>query len=149
MATIGALMQQRQDILTLLKMELGKAQNRIKQMANRRRREREFTEGEEVYLKLSYPHLRALSQQPVSKLSPKFYGPFPVLARVGQVAYHLQLPKGSQIHPVFHVSLLKKGVGTQVASPSLPPNLREEADLVTPTTILDRRIIYKQGAPIT
>ena len=43
-----------------------------------------------------------------NKLLPKYVGPFKVTAKVGPVAYKLQLPSTMKCHPVFHVSLLHK-----------------------------------------
>ena len=43
------------------------------------------------------------------KLSPQFIGPFKILKRVGDLAYHLALPPNlSSVHNVFHVSMLRK-----------------------------------------
>ena len=43
------------------------------------------------------------------KLNPIYLGPFEILARVGPIAYKFRLPQElSNIHPVFHVSNLKK-----------------------------------------
>nr|GEV62836.1 putative reverse transcriptase domain-containing protein [Tanacetum cinerariifolium] len=43
------------------------------------------------------------------KLNPRFVRPFKVLAKVGDVAYKLELPQElSRVHHTFHVSNLKK-----------------------------------------
>ena len=102
-----------------------------------------------VYLKLKPEHLRTLLPNPRSKLHPRFYGPFLVIAKVGTVAYQLQLPKGSNIHPMFHVSLVKKVMGAQPASFILPTLPQAEAPTRESIAMLDRRVIYRQGAPIT
>ncbi|KAK4589838.1 hypothetical protein RGQ29_020433 [Quercus rubra] len=55
------------------------------------------------------------------KLAPRFYGPFQVLQKVGEVSYKLDLPEGSLIHLVFHVFNLKAKLGHHVMpSPTLP-----------------------------
>lgn len=45
------------------------------------------------------------------KLSPRYAGPFQVVARVGDVAYKLQLPDGARIHDVFHVGYVSHFMG--------------------------------------
>ena len=132
-----------------IKAELANSQNRMKQFADKRRSEREFQVGDIVYLKLKPGHLRALLPHPGSKLHPKFYGPFPVIVRIGTVAYRLKLPEGSNIHPVFHVSLLKKAIGAQPVSFILPNLPHIEDPLREPIAILDKRVIYSQSTPIT
>ena len=51
------------------------------------------------------------------KLSPRYVGPYKILKMVGKVEYELELPaKLAAVHPVFHISLLKKCVGDQASS---------------------------------
>ncbi|WMV58122.1 hypothetical protein MTR67_051507 [Solanum verrucosum] len=47
------------------------------------------------------------------KLSPLYVDPYYILRRIGKFSYELYLPNDlASVHPVFHVSLLKKcGVG--------------------------------------
>lgn len=43
------------------------------------------------------------------KLSPRYIGPFDIIEKIGEVAYHLALPpKLSGVYDVFHVSMLRK-----------------------------------------
>ena len=43
------------------------------------------------------------------KLAPRYIGPFPVMSKVGTVAYQLELPRElSEIHNVFHISQLQR-----------------------------------------
>ena len=94
----------------------------MKQLADKKRCERSFEVGDMVCLKVKRFQQQLFVVNPPSKLNPKYYEPFQVLAKVGKVAYKLQLPGGVGIHPVFRVSLLKKSVGpSDLTSSELPP----------------------------
>jgi len=57
---------------------------------------------------------------------------------MGAVAYKLELPSSSMIHPVFHVSQLKKHVGNQAVQRS--PPITHQGPTLQPRVILDRRM---------
>ena len=63
-----------------------------------------------------------------------------MIRKVGEVAYELELPTGSKIHNVFHVSCLKKVKGNHISvSETLPP-LDDEGQLILiPERILKTR----------
>ena len=76
------------------------------------------------------------------KLSAKYYGLFPVVVRVGVVAYKLQLPPRSSIQPVFHISLMKKKIGSEgTLMPSFPNAMATGELKVEPLKILKPRLV--------
>ncbi|XP_076942471.1 uncharacterized protein LOC143612348 [Bidens hawaiensis] len=80
--------------------------------ANKKRLEKEFNIGDFVYLKLQRYQQHSVQHRKNQKLSKRFFGPYKILERIGKVAYRLELPPTSKIHPIFHVSLLKECNGT-------------------------------------
>ena len=92
--SVDEYLQQRREVVQQLKQELASTRNRMKQFADRKRSDREFEVGEQVYLRLRYQHLKSINQGPVTKLSPKYFGPFTITEKIGKVAYKLQLPEG-------------------------------------------------------
>ncbi|GKB11674.1 putative reverse transcriptase domain-containing protein [Tanacetum coccineum] len=76
--------------------------------ADRKRKPMEFEVGDRVMLKVS-PWKGVVRFGKRGKLNPRYVGPFKVLAKVGKVAYRLELPQElSRVHHTFHVSNLKK-----------------------------------------
>ncbi|GJT42023.1 putative reverse transcriptase domain-containing protein [Tanacetum coccineum] len=91
-----------------IKNRLLAARSRQKSYADRRLKSLEFKVGNMVLLKVS-PWKGAVRFEKRGKLSPHYIGPFKIVARVGPVAYTLELPKELKgIHSTFHVSNLKK-----------------------------------------
>lgn len=65
-----------------------------------------------VYVKLK-PYMQpTLHLQRDQKLGRRYFGPYKVLRRIRAIAYRLELPEAAKKHPVFHVSMLKRCVGT-------------------------------------
>jgi len=76
-----------------------------------------------------------VSFRPYAKLSPKYFGPYQILDKVGEVAYKLELPVNSKIHNVFHVSQLKKYVGDTIVATELPYQAEERLQEKEPEAI--------------
>ena len=135
----------RSTILRELQHNLNLGRNCMKTQADQHRREVHFQVGDFVYLKFQPYRQSSVTFRGSLKLAPRFFFyPYEILTKVGPMAYHLALPSSSQIHDVFHVSLLRKYLGPKPqATPTLPPISGDSTVLPTPELILDRRIIQK------
>lgn len=105
---VGDLQQENQDIMQTFRENIQKTQNQQKQYVDQRRVGGSFEVGDMVYLMLQPYRQSTLRKSGVEKFRPRYYGPFKVVRRVGEVAYELDLPTDSRVHNVFHVSRLKK-----------------------------------------
>ena len=89
----------------------------------------------------------SLKNNSVEKLKPRYYGPYKVVRKVWEVPYGLELPKGSEIHNVFHVSCLKKSLVQKIFTLEIIPPLDDEGQLtLVPKNILkirERRLISR------
>ena len=88
--------------------------------ANNHRIERSFNVGDKVYLRLQPYHQSSVVSREVCKLAAKYFGPYKVLEKIGEVAYKLELTSTTAIHPVFHVSQLKRALSDEQPAADLP-----------------------------
>ena len=103
--------------------------NCMKQQADQHHSECTFQVGDMVFLRLQPYKKSSLKLKGNQKLAPNFYGPYKVLQKIGSVAYKLELPP-SCIHPVFHVSCLKKVIGTNIRAQTILPELDMEGSII-------------------
>ncbi|GJV32840.1 putative reverse transcriptase domain-containing protein [Tanacetum coccineum] len=94
--------------ISQIKKRIQAARDRQKSYADRRRKPLEFEVGGKVMLKVS-PWKGVISFDKRGKLNHPYIGPFKILAKVGTLAYRLELPEQlSRVYITFHVSNLKK-----------------------------------------
>ena len=135
---------ERDVILSRLKINIQHAQARMKHQADKHRTELQFKRGHMVLVKLQPYWQNSVALRKHQKLSLHYFGPFPILQKIGSVAYKLELPKYARIHPVFHVSMLKKFEGSP-PSPYVPLPLLTipKGPIINPVEVLDARTIQR------
>ncbi|KAI5390202.1 hypothetical protein KIW84_075494 [Lathyrus oleraceus] len=123
---ISKLTMERNLMIKELQEQLLKAQDMMRNQANKHRREVVYEVGDKVFLKIQPYKMKSLAKRLNQKLSPRFYGPYEIVKRVGEVAYQLKLPDDTRVHPVFHVSLLKKAISASAEPQPLPDCMNED-----------------------
>jgi hypothetical protein len=131
--------EHQQQVLQILKDNLTMAHNRMKQQAD----QTDVPQvGDWVFLILQpYKQMSLKQAKNDNKLSPKYYGPYKVLQKIGTMAYKLELPTSSRVRPVFHVSCLKNVIGDKIPVQTILPELDEEGEIILePEAIIDTRV---------
>nr|GEW24689.1 putative reverse transcriptase domain-containing protein [Tanacetum cinerariifolium]GEY95245.1 putative reverse transcriptase domain-containing protein [Tanacetum cinerariifolium] len=102
------LIQETTEKIVLIKQRIQAAQDRQKNYDDLKGKPTEFEVGDRVMLKVS-PWKGVVRFGKRGKMNPRYVRPFKVLAKIGKVAYRLELPQElSRVHHTFHVSNLKK-----------------------------------------
>ena len=135
-----------EDMLKEAKAALVKSKDNMAKYYNQRRTPAlEYQPGDKVYLDASDIH----TTRPSQKLSHRRLGPFPVVKKVRNGAYCLQLPPSmSRLHPVFNVIKLTLALedpipGRRPCPPPLLEIVNGEKEFIV-EQILDSKIINQK-----
>ncbi|GKC30316.1 putative reverse transcriptase domain-containing protein [Tanacetum coccineum] len=116
--------------------------DRQRSYADKRHKSLEFQVGDKVMLKVS-PWKGVIHFGKRGKLNPHYIGPFKILAKVGTVAYRLELPeKLSRVHSTFHISNLKKCLSDEpLAIPLDEIHVDDKLNFIKePVEVMDREV---------
>ena len=102
-------MLERDEFMAKIRDRLEQAQQYSKQQYDKKHRELSFEVGQWVWLRLLHCPMASLNVQGRSKLGPRYFGPYRIAEKIGDVA---------RLHNVFHVGLLKIFHGTSSTSTS-------------------------------
>ncbi|GJW91598.1 putative reverse transcriptase domain-containing protein [Tanacetum coccineum] len=136
------IVQETTEKIIQIKQRIQAARDRQKSYADLKRKPMEFQVGDRVMLKVS-PWKGVVHFGKRGKLNPRYVGPFKVLAKVGAVAYKLELPQElSRVHSTFHVSNLKKCYSDEpLAVPLDGLHIDDKLHFVEePVEIMDREV---------
>ncbi|GKC42438.1 hypothetical protein Tco_1060160 [Tanacetum coccineum] len=125
-----------------IKHRLQASRDRQRSYADKRRKPLEFQVRDKVMLKV-LPWKGVIRFGKRGKLNPRYIGPFKILAKVGTVAYQLELPEQlSRVHSTFHVSNLKKCLSDEpLAIPLDEIHVDNKLNFIKePVKVMDREV---------
>lgn len=129
-----------QEIQNELEANLTRAQTRMKKCADSNQLDKNFEVDQWVWVKFHAYRQQSAARRLNFKLSKRYFGAFRILECIGKVAYQLDFPSNSRIHPVFHVSLLKA-----YSSPTPPVSItcddHPKHQLPTPQAIISEHSV--------
>ena len=97
--------------IMIAKEQIMKAQQKQKQYADDKRIDIEYNIGDQVMLDAKHINMNFYHGDLSYKLRSKYIGPYTIIRKISALNYELELPqvfKTKRIHPVFHISKLKK-----------------------------------------
>ncbi|GJW38231.1 putative reverse transcriptase domain-containing protein [Tanacetum coccineum] len=133
-----------------IKSRIQAAHDCQKSYADVRQKPLEFQVGDKVMLKVS-PWKGVIRFGKRGKLNPRYIGPFMIIAKVGTVAYRLELPERlSRVHSTFHVSKIKKCMADEpLAIPLDEIQVDDKLHFIEePVKIIDREVKHLKQSRI-
>lgn len=94
------------------------------------RKDIQFEAVVRVFLKLRPYRQMTVASRRNEKLARRYFGPYDIAEKIGEVAYHLRLPLNTTIYLVFHVSQFSKVVWHHRSSSKLPTTLTTYLEVI-------------------
>jgi hypothetical protein len=139
-SAVHAQLKERDEFLGEIHQRLLLSQDLMKEHHNKQQRAKSFDIDEWIWLRLQHHAATGITPLKLSKLSPRYFGPYKIIEKIGDVAYRLQLSEKARIRNVFHVVLLKKFQGTPPVSIVPLPPLQHGRDLSAPAMVMKARL---------
>jgi len=133
-------MEAREAFLSDVRHRLEQAQAAQKLHYDKRHRPVSYTVGDWALLRLRQRAPSSLPQSTIGKLKARYLGPYRVVQLINDVAVRLELPPQARIHDVFHVSTLKKFVGTPPSAPPPLPDIHHGVVVPEPARVEQARL---------